>query len=220
MPSPSNPSYDLAEGPPSPLSLWMPDLPSGCQFGADRAQDASHSRRPQAPLRTPASPPPLPTRSQSFLERQGFEPRGGVDRVLRGCSASSCGARARAHPGTPERPASKTPSIQVFLRGHPEFIVRPPGHLFAGTGTEWWWEGAPRGEVPLPLPPIARTHSLPALGRRGSGGDVSLSPSHSGPHSWKETDGWSPGPISRRRVETDRDRERQSHQLRDKSRVG
>lgn len=216
MPSPSNPSYDLAEGPPSPLSLWMPNLPSGCQFGADRAQDASHSRRPQAPLRTPASPPPLPTRSQSFLERQGFEPRGRVDRVLRGCSASSCGARAHAPPGTPECPASKTPSIQVFLRGHPEFIVRPPGHLFAGTGTEWWWEGAPRGEVPLPLPPIARTHSLPALGRRGSGGDVSLSPSHSGPHSWKETDGWSPGPISRQRVETDRDRERQSPTVRQK----
>lgn len=48
---------------------------------------------------------------------------------------------------------------------------------------------------------------------------MSLSPSCSRPHSWRGTDGWSPGRVSRRWVEGNRDGERQSSTKRDRDRT-
>lgn len=49
---------------------------------------------------------------------------------------------------------------------------------------------------------------------------MSLSPSCSGPHSWKGTAGWSPGNEYRQRVQGDRDGETESSSARYKDKPG
>lgn len=153
------------------------------------------------------SPSPSPTRSQ-LPEGSEFEPRSldglfvGRNRVgLRGTGARP--TRVRFLRGThnsppysgntlPRRPTSN----RVFLCTHRRLSVcplpAPPAIPLLAPGLTGERD---QGEESLPPPLTPRAFGPPAPDRLGSGGDVSLSPSCSGPHGCKGTDAGPPGII-------------------------
>lgn len=126
--------------------------------------------------------------------------------ALRACQLSAWDMQqARLHR---ELPASKA-SIKSRLPPRTCEAARPPRCWHWGR----WPAQTKAGSDPHPF--TAWTFSPPAPGWQGSEGDVSLGPFCSRPHSWKGTDGWSPGHVSRRWVEGNRWRETGSHQLKE-----